>query len=200
MSRPIFALALWSLADKIAVGACIAGFAQFLALVITIGIMIRNGRRQLRAHVFPDDISLVTGMLLNPPEEHKRDIPAVSMIIKNSGQTPAYRVVSWWEIKLLNISEEKSLSVPPLADKFSTNVGPGCTFNKGIWYERALTADEKKEILAGTLGIYVHGRLEYQDVFGLRHFTNFRLVYSSKVFPPLKGAVMSFCEAGNEAN
>jgi hypothetical protein len=41
----------WSLSDKIAVGACIAGFSQFLALIVTIWIIIRNGRHQLRAYV-----------------------------------------------------------------------------------------------------------------------------------------------------
>lgn len=190
----------WSLSDKIAVGACIAGFAQFLALIATIWIMIRNGRRQLRAHVFPNDISVVDGTLLDPQEMHKADIPAVSMLIKNSGQTPAYDVVSWWEIEVIPVSEEDSLSIPTLAKKHSTTVGTGCTFSKGRWFDRPLTADEKERIFGGTLGIYAHGRIEYRDVFTIRHFSNFRLVYTGKMFPPLKGAVMSFCEHGNDAN
>jgi hypothetical protein len=190
----------WSLSDKIAVGACIAGFSQCLALIVTIWIMIRNGRRQLRAHVFPDDISIVDGSLLDPPEMHKADIPAISMRIKNSGQTPAYDVVSWWEIKVIPVAEEGFLSVPVLAKKHSTTVGTGCTFSKGLWFDRAITADEKEEIFRGTLGIYAHGRLEYRDVFKFRRFSNFRLVYTAKRFPPVKGAVMSFCEHGNSAN
>lgn len=190
----------WSLSDKIAVGACIAGFSQFLALIATIWIMIRNGRRQLRAHVFPDNVAIVDGTFLDPPEPHKADIPAISMIIKNSGQTPAYDVVSWWEIKVIPIAEENSLAIPVLAKKHSTTVGMGSTFNKGLWFDRALTADEKSAIFAGTIGIYGHGRIEYRDVFNVRHFSNFRLVYTGKTFPPVKGAVMSFCEQGNDAN
>jgi hypothetical protein len=190
----------WSLSDKIAVGACIAGFSQFVALLVTICIMIRNGRRQLRAHVFPNDISIVDGSLLDPPEMHKADIPAISMLIKNSGQTPAYDVVSWLKIEVIPVAEEGSLSVPALAKKHSTAVGTGCTFNKALWFDRPITADEKEGILGGTLGIYAHGRIEYRDVFKIRHFSNFRLVYTGKVFPPIKGAVMGFCEHGNSAN
>jgi hypothetical protein len=45
----------WGLADKIAVIASIVAFLQFLVLVATWGVMVRHGRRQLRAYVFVDD-------------------------------------------------------------------------------------------------------------------------------------------------
>jgi hypothetical protein len=161
--------------------------------------MILNGRRQLRAHVFPDNISIIDGTFLDPPEPHKTDIPGMGILIKNSGQTPAYKVISWWEIKVIPTAEEESLSVPPLVDKHSTMVGTGCTFNKGLWFDRAITKAEKDEIFKGTLGIYAYGRIEYRDVFKIKHFSDFRLVYSGKKFPT-KGAVMNFCERGNKAN
>jgi hypothetical protein len=190
----------WNLSDRIALIASVSAFLQFLALVVTIGIMIRTSRRQLRAHVFPDDMSIIDGSFIDPPETHKADMPAILMVIKNSGQTPAYDVISWWEIKIIPVTEEKSLVVPKLTNMHSTTVGTGGRFNKGLWYDRILTASEKEEIFAGTLGIYGHGRIEYSDVFKIKHFSNFRLVYTGKKFPPVKGAVLTFCEGGNEAD
>jgi hypothetical protein len=190
----------WGLSDKIAAIASASAFLQFLALVVTIWIMIVNGRRQLRAHVFPDNITIVDGTMLSPPELDKADRPAVSMHIRNSGQTPAYRVVSWWEIRVIPVLEESTLIVPPLIQTYYTTVGTGCTFNKNLWYHVALTTDEKDEIYSGTCGIYVHGRIEYQDAFKKRRFANFRLVYTGKKFPPVQGAVMNFCQQGNDAN
>jgi hypothetical protein len=57
----------WNLSDKIAGIASVAAFLQFLALIATVWIMVRNGRRQLRAYVFPEDISLADGSMLDPP-------------------------------------------------------------------------------------------------------------------------------------
>jgi len=123
------------------------------------------------------------------------------MLFKNSGQTPAYRVVSWAGIEVIPVSEEsRKLVIPTLVDQYFNTLGAGGIFSKAFWFERALTDDEKANIAAATWAIYLFGRIEYQDVFNKKHFTNFRLRYTNAKFPPVPGAVFNFSEAGNDAN
>jgi hypothetical protein len=57
--------------------------------------------------------------------------------------------------------------------------------------------DEISEIRSFKKAIYVHGRIEYEDAFKRKRFTNFRLVYAGQ-YPPPPSAVFSFCQEGNE--
>jgi len=92
--RPSNPNEMWSLSDRIAVIATIVGALQFGALVATVWVLIFNGRRQLRAYVLPENMGIFDGTTVNPPQPQRAGIPGVAMLIKNSGQTPAYRVVS----------------------------------------------------------------------------------------------------------
>jgi hypothetical protein len=74
----------WSLSDKIALVASIAGLLQAGALVVTIRVMIRNGRRQFRAYVFVEN---AWAKLLG----HENDW-TIEYKLKNTGLTPAKRV------------------------------------------------------------------------------------------------------------
>jgi hypothetical protein len=58
----------WNLSDKIAAIASVVAFLQFTALIATFWIMVRNGRRQLRAYVLPHDAGLYEGMMRPSPE------------------------------------------------------------------------------------------------------------------------------------
>src|SRR3989339_1117645 len=57
----------WPRSDIIAVGAGVSAFLQFLALCVTIRIMIRTAQRQLRAYVLPDKGSLFFCPKLHTP-------------------------------------------------------------------------------------------------------------------------------------
>jgi hypothetical protein len=77
-----------------------ATLIQAIALFWTIRVMNRTGRRQLRAYVFPHEAGLIDGMMLNPPERAHTNEPGVILTIRNSGKTPAYKVVSWAQIAI----------------------------------------------------------------------------------------------------
>src|SRR5260370_40088018 len=77
----------WTSSDKIAVIASVVGFLQFLALMATYQIMRRNTQRQLRAYV-----GVVRGELINIDGDDQIE---ATVIVKNSGQTPAREVVMW---------------------------------------------------------------------------------------------------------
>lgn len=79
--------------DYIAIIASSVAFLQFLALIITICVQIKNSRRQLRAYVFPENIALFDGSMMKPPEQEHVNEPGVVLLIKNSGKTPAYGVI-----------------------------------------------------------------------------------------------------------
>jgi len=189
----------WGLSDKIAVIASGAAFLQFCALVWTIVVMVRSNRRQLRAYVLPEGAGISDGTTVNPPQPLRANIPGIAMLIKNTGQTPAYRVYSWWQISVILVVNENQLVVPPLQEQFANTLGSGCTFNKALWFDRPLTPQEIAEIANGVRAIYAHGRVEYRDAFNKQRFTNFRLRYNG-VYPPLPNAILNFSERGNDAN
>jgi hypothetical protein len=91
--------------------ASIAAFLQFLALIATVWIMVRNGRRQLRAYIFPDKAALIDGTMMAPPMHIHVNEPGVIIAFRNSGQTPAYRVVNWAKIEVIEPLHENSLIV-----------------------------------------------------------------------------------------
>jgi hypothetical protein len=197
--RPTYPTNRWSLSDKIAVIASIAGMLQFLALVATIWVMIRNGRRQLRAYVFPDSASILDGTMLDPPQPERTNVPGIVMTIRNSGQTPAYQAVSWAQIAVINVNDETNLTAPEMRDLFSSPLGSGAVFNKALWFDRPLAANEITDISEGTRAIYLYGKIAYRDAFKKARFTNFRFRYIGR-FPPHKEAIINFSERGNDAN
>jgi hypothetical protein len=189
----------WSLSDRIAGIASAAAFLQFLALIATVFITVRNGRRQLRAYILPHGATIIDGMMLDPPQPARANIPGIVLSFKNSGQTPAYKIASWMKIELEERINEGRMNAPKLEQRFTTNLGPGGEMPKVLWFERALVPAEIADVVSGAKAIYVYGRIEYNDIFKYRRYATFRLGYSGP-FPPPKGVVFSHCESGNDAD
>jgi len=176
------------------------GLGGICVAVRTLGHLRESSERQLRAYVFPETVDILEGMMLQPPLLQKQNVPWVHMTIKNSGQTPAYDVVSWLQIAVVALEQENTLVFPtPMQQVSANNLGPGSMMTKGLWFDRPITAPEVQEIQSVQKGIYAYGRIEYRDAFGTNHFTNFRLRYNGK-FPPLPNSIFNFCEGGNDAN
>jgi hypothetical protein len=183
--------------DKIAIA---IGVMQFTILLVTVIVMIVNGRRQLRAYVLPESVGIGEGNMMTPPQPNRAGIPGCYVIIKNGGQTPAYNVVSWFNIAVIRVANEnRELTLPPIQDVFALTLGSGGTFSKALWFDRALAPNEIADIGTGERAIYMYGRVEYMDAFKKRHFTNCRLRYTG-LFPPVQGAILNFSEKGNDAN
>jgi hypothetical protein len=192
--------ASWGLSDKIAVIASIVAFLQFAALVSTVFVMIRYGRRQLRAYVFPENVGISEGTMLDPPQPARANFPGMGMLIKNCGETPAYKVVSWANIAVIPVRDEQTLVAPAeIPDQFSNTLGSGSTFNKFLWLDRPLTGIEIADIAIGVRAIYWYGRIEYRDAFNKARFTNFRVRYTGQ-FPPAPNSIVNFSETGNSAS
>jgi hypothetical protein len=182
------------------IGLFIAGVVGIWVALMTLKHMRESSERQLQAYVLPENASMIDGTMCVPPQPARANVPFVGMLIKNCGQTPAYKVISWADIAVIAVTDENTkLGIPPIPEKFSNTLGPGSIFNKTLWFDRPLAANEIADIAAGTRAIYLHGKIEYQDAFGKSRFTNFRLRYTGP-FPPPANAIFNFSEKGNDAN
>lgn len=185
----------------------LVGLLQVVALIIqaivfwgTLDTMRDSSHRQLRAYVLPEQSGILDGTMLNPPQPARANVPGCGMLIKNSGQTPAYKVVSFAQIAILPVnSPSTQFIVPPIPTRFFNTIGVGGTFSKSLWFDRALTAGEITDIANGVQAIFLFGRIEYEDIFKKHHVSNFRLHYTWGQFPPPIGAIFSFSEEGNDA-
>ena len=156
--------------------------------------------RQMRAYVLPENANIWDGTTLDPPQPARKGIPGVVLAIRNSGATPAYSVVSWAAIDVIDVKNEHALTAPtPLQPQFTNTLAPHGLFTKAIWFYRALTPHEISDIATGVRGIYVYGRVEYRDVLEKDRFSDFRVRYSG-AYPPQKGAIFNFSDTGNNAN
>jgi hypothetical protein len=196
---PVGLLAGWSLSDRIAAIASAAGALQFGALVATVWVMVRSGRRQLRAYVFPDSAGLFEGTMLNPPVSAHANEPGVVLVFRNFGQTPAYKVISWARIEVIERTQEHTLILPSLRPISPNFIGANGNMPKTLWFGRPLSPAEIADVQTNVRAIYVFGRLEYIDAFKRKRWTNFRYAYSGP-FPPPQGVIFLLTERGNEAN
>jgi hypothetical protein len=189
----------WGTGDKIAVVASIAGVLQVVALIVTVAIMMRNGRRQLEAYVLTESAGLSDGMTLEPPQPRWKNVPGAVIFIKNSGQTPAYRVASSGAIVAVLVKDEGALVLAPVQAKFTMTLGAGEMFTKVLRLDHTLSDKEIAEIATGERAIYVFGRITYRDVFKQDRYTDFRMHWTG-AYPAPKGALLNFSDTGNDSN
>lgn len=201
----------WGLSDKIAVIATVAAFLQFVALAVTILVMISSSRRQLRAYVGGDVGSI--GNVANPIPVAGQDIkptgaeitnptcgPVAYVQIKNAGQTPAYEVLHWGNMCTREHPLTSALPPSQFTLRFASVLGPGIIATKYLFLATPLTAQEISDLRAGKAAIYVYGEIRYKDAFGKERFTKYRLMHHVG-----QGAIgvstgLTFADEGNEAN
>lgn len=182
------------------IGLIFVGIVGIYVAIGTLNHMRESSERQLRAYVLPTEVSIFDGTMMNPIQPARANVPGVPMLVKNFGQTPAYKVISYAQIAVIAVVDEnRLLVVPPIPEQFANTLGPGGIFNKAVWFDRPLVANEIADIATGIRAIYFYGRIEYRDAFEKTRFTNFRLRYIGQ-FPPHPNAIFNFSERGNDAN
>ena len=188
----------WTLSDKIAAIATVAAFLQFLALLITVCIMVRNGRRQLRAYV-AYEITAWRGI------NDKRPL-AVQVVLINNGQTPARLVKIFGTIEIMPFPLPNGYELPKLKENVAqaVSVFPGQPKNPPIGWitaEQAFTADEIAEITsdASKSRAYLLGQISYRDIFNKPRDTFFRQFLDPKsVQRNATGQIVTFVWANTE--
>jgi hypothetical protein len=160
-----------------------------------------SSERELRAYVFAFSAYLLEGSLAKPVIKHRVNKPGVQFTIRNSGHTPAYEVIYWGDIKIIECRyEDTALPIPnPLSVNSKFAMPPSGDIHKTLLHPNALTPTEIAGIKNNTIAVYVYGRVEYKDAFKVPRFTNYRLKYSG-LWPPNSAAMFLFCEHGNESD
>jgi hypothetical protein len=96
----------------------------------------------------------------------------------NNGETPARDIVAWVRWVVESPSYEKfPKRIPGKRDEVVSVIHKGTPFGVSL---EPMPPDESLESLipqikSGECFVFFWGRIEYKDVFGKRHYTNFRL-------------------------
>lgn len=163
----------------------------------------RHSRHDLRAYVFGDSAWFFD---LGHPQGKRRikakeGIVGCTIVIKNSGKTPAYNLVHWGAVSLCSPEEQEIVLVVPALD-LTQNVNtlpPGGFNSKTIFFPGKVAPKEIAEVTAGTKLLYLYGRIEYDDIFGRRRFTNYRLSFGYS-WPPYPGVSLNYSQRGNTSD
>jgi hypothetical protein len=149
---------------------------------------VDNGRRQLRAYVFPDQANLVWQGTKQPT--------VAEIVIKNSGQTPAYRLSAATSVSVNDYPLRTDLSVPSLSDNH-TVVPPAGNYALSVPMAQPLTGDQLKAIQKGTQAIYAYGEIAYVDAFGECRATRYRFYYTGAGVENGSRVGLSYMDEGN---
>jgi hypothetical protein len=190
------------------------GDANHVLLLATIALAVFGGtqveitrrsfKRQLRAYIQIVHASVTDAAALQMPGGATNPLiggMVTSYVeIKNTGQTPAHKVVHWGEIAVIPQTDENTLAVPAaLLDVTTSTIGAGNTTTKTRYLNRQLTLDEVYGVIVGTHAIYVYGKIIYHDIFKRKRVTTYRLGWT-RSYPPGPGTTLSFALQGNDAN
>jgi hypothetical protein len=149
---------------------------------------VDNGHRQLRAYVFPDQANLVWQGTAKPT--------VAEIVIKNSGQTPAYRLSSATVILVGDFPLQTDLRVPAMPAN-RTVVPPAGNYGLSVAMEKPLTADQLQAIQKGRQAIYAFGEIAYEDAFGECRMTRYRFFYSGVGADIGSKVGLSYLDEGN---
>jgi hypothetical protein len=147
-----------------------------------------NGRRQLRAYVFPDQANLVWQGTARPT--------TAEIVIKNSGQTPAYRLSTATVATTRDFPLQGDLQVPAMPDNH-TVLPPNGSYALSVVLAQSLTGDQAKLIQKGIQAIYAFGKISYVDAFGECRMTQYKFYYTGAGADIGNRVGMTYLDEGN---
>ena len=161
-----------------------AAFAQF-------ELGRRTAKRQLRAYIFIAEGKII-GM--------DTDDPQAEITIKNSGQTPAYKVVVSTAANTADVGNRPDFH--PVAESENSSrflFGADGMGRRNIPLKVLLPVQAKRDALKAGLGIlYVWGEIHYKDIFNHDRWVKFRLEIGGKNAWPTDDR-MFVCPEGNDS-
>ena len=150
--------------------------------------MEHNARRELNAYVFVERWTLT-------PAPEGQPLKAV-VVIKNFGETPAYRLRI--SPGLVLGSEEQIPSAQSGSGSVLGALGPGATYE--VTMREKVTAADMEKVSAGRLKLFVFGRVEYEDAFkNTGRWMTFRVMAAGPPAGPELWKLIS-CEQGNDSD
>jgi hypothetical protein len=156
-----------------------------------IAITERTAKQELRAYVLADRAH-VQGL---------DGLPIASVFVKNFGQTPAFGVTIWMELKFTDapLADDAVITRPADARVSRSYLGAGATSGSYVKGPRRLADNEKEMLRNGTAYVYVMGNVECRDLFGKKQRATFRYAVGGHYGIVGDSGPMASCETGNEA-
>jgi hypothetical protein len=128
-----------------------------------------TARRELRAYV-----GVIEGYVENLVPGA---IPRAVVLIKNSGQTPAYKVAATTTCAAGRFPPDRTFDVnPPENADFRSPINPGEGYTVFSPIGKQITAQQIELIEAGEGAIWAFGAIRYMDAFDEPRVTTFRLI------------------------
>lgn len=147
-----------------------------------------NGRRQLRAYVFPEQADLVW--------QGTGKSPVAEIVIKNSGQTPAYRLSTATAVVAADLPLRADLPLPAIPPNH-TVLPPTGAITLSTAMTQPLTAEQVKALQKGSQAIYATGAIAYEDAFGECRMTRYRFLYSGAAGDAGSKVSLTYLDEGN---
>lgn len=178
--------------------ATITALSTLLLAFITVGLVLVGReqsvtvRAQLRAYVFVADVEIKG---IGTPKVE------AAILIRNTGQTPAYDVTMSTAARAFNVPGEIAFAPTPVGPDSSRFVfGPDGLGRRNIPLHTLIGEPGAIAALRAGNGIlYVHGEILYKDAFGAARHTRFRhAIGGANLWP--EDNKMTVCPEGNEAN
>jgi hypothetical protein len=137
-----------------------------------------TAKRQLRAYV------TVNGVIRTKDPGHlDAQGFAVLVDVRNVGQTPAYDLLQWANISIQEFPLVTSLPIHCLENPTRSILPRDAKSMAFPAFTRDLTTIEENAIRANHTAVYVYGEIDYLDVFGERHLTQFRFRCNGQGYP-----------------
>jgi hypothetical protein len=121
----------------------------------------------------------------------------VSVIFENKGKTPAHKVRTCQVTRLIKRGEGTVITYPEkrYSQGFSNIMPDGHTLRLGnavgsdndprITQDGLLTHELREAIYANDVSPVTYGQIQYEDIFGVPHWTTF--CFNMQVLPPVQG-------------
>lgn len=128
-------------------------------------------RRQLRAYVFAIKATMRDFDLDKKPN--------VRITVRNTGQTPAYRMNIESAIVPTEIPIKGSL-MPPTRHLANFTLGPASEFYPILTANDVLSPGLRARIQRGIAAYFVYGTINYFDAFDDKRYTQFKLIFDAE--------------------
>lgn len=189
-----------------------------LFLMIFTGLLVWVGnkqekttRRQLRAFIYlhsgsiynvayplnPLPIYKPTGAEIMSPGEG----PVANLIVRNSGSTPAFKVVHYTGIHVAEYPLKSELpAIQKIKNPPNSAIAPEGINTKRVNHWKPLTSAQIAGLRDGTVAIWVYGEIIYRDAFRRKRRSRYRLFHSAPTGTIGITTDLTWAEEGNDAN
>jgi hypothetical protein len=185
------------------------GFFAFVASVGAIGAAVvasyqgwvarDTEKRQLRAYVFLESVHVTDTKDKITGDDPNRGLSA-TIIFKNFGQTPAYNV---WHLSSLKVADFPAPSTVFVRDPAKRPIpmdtlGPQGGTQSVVQPsepDSASGAEGKQQLGSQSRAIYVFGKIDYEDAFGVKRCTRYRFMVGGNA--GLRGSDALRVDTGN---